>query len=282
MIRIGTLVYGSNAVSSIEQLLPYGFESYSLTFWQTLGDCNLSETAARLRDLLAPTEAIVSSLGVFGNPLVPEGEPTRQAWKQLIAAAPLFGCDLVGGFTGRLPGLPLEQSLPAYKKVFGELAQFAADHGVRLCFENCAMDGTWAAGDWNIAINPQAWQMMWETLDLPHLGLEWEPCHQRLALCDPLPGLRDWAHKVFHVHGKDASIDWAAIQRHGILGKVQFARQRTAGFGDSNWTEIFSILHAAGYTGCLDIEGFHDPVYRDDLELRGQVFALEYLRKCRP
>jgi hypothetical protein len=43
-IRIGTLVYGTQAESSIQGLLQHGFESYSLTFWQTTGDTNLKET----------------------------------------------------------------------------------------------------------------------------------------------------------------------------------------------------------------------------------------------
>ena len=32
-----------------------------------------------------------------------------------------------------------------------------------------------------------------------------------------------------------------------------------------------------GFHGCIDIEGWHDPVYRDDLEMTGQVHALNYL-----
>ena len=30
----------------------------------------------------------------------------------------------------------------------------------RIAFENCAMDGNWATGDWNIAHNPDAWELM--------------------------------------------------------------------------------------------------------------------------
>ena len=31
----------------------------------------------------------------------------------------------------------------------------------------------------------------------------------------------------------------------------------------------------------IDIEGWHDPVYKDDLEMTGQVHALRYLKQCR-
>ena len=56
---------------------------------------------------------------------------------------------------------------------------------------------------------------------------------------------------------------------------------RTPGFGDSNWTDVISELRLAGYTGSIDIEGWHDPVYRDALEMTGQVRALNYLKDCR-
>jgi hypothetical protein len=36
-----------------------------------------------------------------------------------------------------------------------------------------------------------------------------------------------------------------------------------------------------GFVGSIDIEGWHDPVYRGDLEMTGQVRALNYLKDCR-
>ena len=100
-------------------------------------------------------------------------------------------------------------------------------------------------------------------------------------LIDPLPQLRQWAKKVFHVHGKDATILWDVIREHGITGPKPFAFHRTPGFGDSNWTQIISDLRAAGFKGAIDIEGWHDPVYRGDLEMTGQVHALRHLQRCR-
>ena len=46
-------------------------------------------------------------------------------------------------------------------------------------------------------------------------------------------------------------------------------------------TDIISELRLASYRGNIDIEGWHDPVYRGDLEMTGQVAALNYLKKCR-
>ena len=45
-------------------------------------------------------------------------------------------------------------------------------------------------GDWNIAHAPAAWELMFQEVPSPALGLEWEPCHQMVSLIDPLPQLR--------------------------------------------------------------------------------------------
>ena len=137
------------------------------------------------------------------------------------------------------------------------------------------MDGNWASGDWNIAHNPDAWELMFNELPDDNLGLEWEPCHQLVYLIDPIPQIRKWAPQIFHVHGKDATVRWDVIREHGIFGKLPFVQMRTPGFGDSDWTRVISELRLAGYRGAIDIEGWHDPVYRDDLEITGQVRALE-------
>ena len=44
---------------------------------------------------------------------------------------------------------------------------------------------------------------------------------------------------------------------------------------------MISILRMAGFKGSIDIEGWHDPVYKDDLEMTGQVHALKHLKHCR-
>jgi len=72
----------------------------------------------------------------------------------------------VSGFTGRLTGQPIDASIPKFAEVFGELARRAEERGVRIAFENCDMGGDWATGDWNIAHNPTAWEMMFNAVPL--------------------------------------------------------------------------------------------------------------------
>lgn len=284
-LRIGTLVSGNapDPVGYVEQLLPHGFESIQLTFWRTLEGVDLADLARRLRAVLDPAGVTVGALGIYGNPLeqAPEDEATRHAWGQLIDHAHLFGTDIVAGFTGRLRDQPIDASIGPFASCFAPLADRAADRGVRLAFENCAMDGNWERGDWNIAHGPAAWSLMFDALPHANVGLEWEPCHQMVMLVDPLPQLRAWAGRIFHLHGKCCTIHWDVVRTQGILGPKPFAYHRTPGFGDCNWTDIISDLRAGGFKGAIDIEGWHDPVYRDALEMTGQVHALHYLKRCR-
>ncbi|MBM4035617.1 MAG: sugar phosphate isomerase/epimerase [Planctomycetes bacterium] len=283
-IRIGTLVNGGAGTANyIRQILPHGFESFSITFWQTLGDTNLKRLAAEVKDALAGTDVVISSLGVFGNPLMDDekAQATRDGWKKLIDAAHLFGTDLVCGFTGRVVDKRIDESIPRFAQVFGPLAKRAKDKGVRLAFENCDMGGTWWRGDWNIAFGPAAWEMMFNAIPSDNIGLEWEPCHQMVKLIDPMPQLRKWVKKIFHLHGKDATVLWDVVGEHGVVGPHTFAFHRTPGFGDSNWTDIISELRRGGFVGSIDIEGWHDPVYRGELEMTGQVAGLNYLKRCR-
>ncbi|GGH28652.1 sugar phosphate isomerase/epimerase family protein [Paenibacillus segetis] len=282
-LRIGTLVGGKDAVRVIPQIAPYGFESFSLTFGRSTEGMDLKEASKAITELAAKHDAVISSIGVYGNTLTGAGDSadTLASWERLIDHAHLFGTDLVTGFTGRLTDRPIDESIQRYKEVFGELARRAEDRGVRIAFENCSMGGNWQTGDWNIAHNPSAWEMMFDALPSDNIGLEWEPCHQMVSLIDPIPQLRKWVDKVFHVHGKDATIAWDVIKEQGIHGPKPYVWHRTPGFGDSNWSDIITILRQADYKGTIDIEGWHDPVYRDELEMTGQVHALNYLKHCR-
>jgi len=270
-IRIGTLAPIDKAVTYIPQILPHGFESVSLMIWKAIGAVNLEETAKRLGEILGD-RAVISSLGMFGNPL--QDETTAEDFGRCIDACKLFGCDIVTGFAGAIEGKALPESMPAFKKVWSGLVKRAEDKGVRVAFENCDMGGWWHDVRWNIAHSPTAWEMIFNEIPSKNLGLQWEPCHQMVSLIDPIPQLRKWVNKIFHVHGKDATVAWDIIRTSGIRGGKPYVWHRHPGFGDTNWTDVISILRMNGFKGAIDIEGWHDPVYKDELEMTGQVHAL--------
>ena len=112
------------------------------------------------------------------------------------------------------------------------------------------MDGNWASGDWNIAHNPDAWELMFDAL----------PARQPRARMGAVPPARlshrsdarrsaNGRPKFFHVHGKDATVRWDVVREHGVFGKYPFVQMRTPGFGDTDWTRVISELRLAGYAG---------------------------------
>ncbi|MCX5660149.1 MAG: sugar phosphate isomerase/epimerase [Planctomycetota bacterium] len=280
-IRIGTLASASAGTNYLRQIIPHGFESFSLTHWQHIGNVDHKTLSKEVKKLLDETgnTAVISSLGIFGNPL--EDKQTAKDWGRCIDSCKDFGCDVVAGFAGCITGKPVGDSYKQFGKVFGPLAKKAEQKGVRLAFENCDMGGWWHSAQWNIAHAPTAWEAMFNEVDSPAIGLEWEPCHQMNSLIDPLPQLRQWIKKVFHVHGKDATVQWDVVRTKGIRGGVPYVHHRTPGFGDTNWTDVISILRMGGFKGAIDIEGWHDPVYRGDMEMTGQVHGMNYLKNCR-
>lgn len=279
-IRLGTIVRAPDGAPYIRQILPHGFESFQIMFWERIGDISLERLASEVLEA-CDGRATISSLGMFGNPLT--SEEAARDFGRCIEAAHLFGCSIVAGFTGALDGQSVPASIPRFKEVWGDLAKRAEDAGVRVAWENCDMGGTWKHTHMNLAHAPDGWELLFDALPSDALGLEWEPCHHMNSLIDPLPQLREWIQsgKIFHLHGKDATIDWNVVRTKGIRGNTPYIWHRTPGFGDTNWTDVISILRQNNWRGAIDIEGWHDPVYQGDLEMTGQVYGLNYLKKCR-
>ncbi len=280
-VPIGSLIDGGrDCVETARALRDLGCESYELAYWQTSGGADLGALAD---SLVSAMGCAPSSLGVYGNPLSGDdaGRETLRTLEAVIEAAPRFGSPLVSCFAGRLPGASVADSLGAWTRLFGRLADRASALGLGIAFENCRFGDTWKTGRWNIAMNPDAWELMFAALPGAPIGLEWEPSHQLLALADPLAQLEVWTGRVLHVHAKDARVDRNVLAVRGAQGSAKFGAERLAGFGDTDWAEVFRILGRSGYGGSVDIEiGAIEP-YRDGRELEGVGLSLGRLRSSR-
>lgn len=280
-IHIGTVVPGQKALNYIPHMVDKGYERFELGFHMEYYGVDIKDLAPRLLDMIAPTGQKISALGLYCNPL--QYEEHKENLKYAIDNVHLFGTDLVCTFAGALEGQSVDASMPVFKTVFTELAQYAADRGVRIAFENCPMGGSWRNETCNIAHNPNAWDMMFSEVPYDNIGLEWEPAHAIKQLIDPIAELKKYVGKVFSVHGKDTTVDWDAIRHQGFdlySGKT-FCPDRMPGFGDTNWRDVFYVLHRGGYEGDVNIEGYHDNVYNGDWELTAQMHGLNYLKWCR-
>lgn len=278
-IKIGTCIPGTITEQWAPHMIAAGFETLSLNFHMSLEGTDLVELSKKTKDILGDSAVEVTTIGLYCNPI--QYEEHKKALEYVIDCAPLFGAKYVSTFAGAYEGKSVEEAMPRFGQVFRDLTKRAEDKNIKIAIENCPMGGRWNSCTCNIGFNPKAWEMMFNEVPSDSIGLEWEPAHQMSQLIDPIAQLKNWAKKVVHMHGKDATIDWDAVRRFGVAGAVPFEYSRTPGFGDTNWRDIFSILHQAGYEGDICVEGYHDPVYNGEWEMTAQLHALNYLKWSR-
>ena len=257
-IEIGTCIPGTEAEKWIPHMVNAGFECVAINFHMSLGGTDLAKLADKVKNMLDGTGVQVATLGYYCNAI--ENPDHWETLRHVVEMAPLFGAPMVSTFAGAYEGKSVEEAMPKFKEVFTDITNRAAEKGLKVAIENCPMGGNWQHCTCNIGFNPKAWEMMFNEVPADNFGLEWEPGHQIIQLIDPVAQLRQWVGKVIHMHGKDATVDMDAVRRLGVFGAHDFAPQRTPGFGDTNWRDIFSILHQGGYESDICVEGYHDPV----------------------
>lgn len=96
------------------------------------------------------------------------------------------------------------------------------------------------------------------------IGINYDPSHLVRMGIDPIRFVREFADRVFHVHGKDTELFPDAIYEYGIEQPPTFAKEH--GFGSTTWrytipghgivgwTRALGILKDAGYRGAVSIE----------------------------
>lgn len=211
-------------------------------------------------------------------------ERHHQHVRRCLVLAREMGVPVVAGFAGRVVNEPLDKSLPLFRKIWSEHARAAEDAGVKIAFEHCPMGAFHSPfGGINCICTPAMWERCFDAVPSDALGLEWDPSHLVCQLVDPVVNLRQWGRKVFHVHAKDARVYRDVMDRYGIYhpGAIEHC---FPGLGDSDWGAIVKELLRAGYAGDLNIEGWHDAVYRDHpdgprLEDTGLLIARRHLEQ---
>lgn len=219
----------------------------------------------------------LSAIGAYyRNPLdPPQTGRARALFQRAIEVAGHLGVRTVAGFAG-LPveattlergGNPVyyatERHLPALLEFWLPLATLAAEHGVRIAFEHCPQGAYHLpVMHYNFLGQPALWEPFFDAAGLDNLGLEWDPSHLVCQFIDPVENLRRFGRRVFHVHAKDARINRHRLAQYGPC-HPGVAEHCWPGLGDSNWGAIVSELLRAGYDSDLNLEGWHDSVYRD-------------------
>lgn len=268
-MRIGTMIRGGvKTISYLERFIPIGIESVQLFFWDRVPDDVDESWLESVAGICRNSDISISSLGFFANPFRGEEEfsSANDGWNRLLKLAGNEEIPIVSGFTGRVPGLAVDESLEPVKSFFTPLLETAQDLGVKLAFENCSMDGNWSSGDWNIAFSPEAWNILFNDLfNTDSVGLEFDPSHCPALNQNALALAKEWLPKIIHTHGKDASP--ADAHEFCFPGKGVF-----------QWPAFVSLLENSGYSGTLDLEGYHGAFTSHEDEVERQAMSLSYLK----
>jgi sugar phosphate isomerase/epimerase len=219
----------------------------------------------------------LSAIGaLYANPLDPkQTEMAAAIFRRAIEVAAHIGVRTVAGFAGAVVEWevnerggnpvykPFENYLPQLLAFWEPLARYAAERGVRIAFENCPQ-GPWhlPVMHYNMLGQPAMWERLFNQTKSENLGLEWDPSHLMCQLIDPVATIHKFGARIFHVHAKDAYINRPLLEAYGIC-HPGVAEHRFPGLGQANWAEIIHALLRCGYDSDLNIEGWHDPVYRD-------------------
>jgi sugar phosphate isomerase/epimerase len=219
----------------------------------------------------------ISTIGaLYKNPLDPkQSDYARSVFLRAIEVAAHIGVKTVSGFPGAVIEMdvnpkgenpvykPFEQFMPRLLEFWEPIARFAADKGVRIAFEHCPMGFYYLPiMGFNMLAQPAMWERLFNETKCENIGIEWDASHLMCQLIDPITNIHKFGHKIFHVHAKDAYVNRHLMEVYGIC-HPGVAEHRFPGLGQGNWAEIVHALLRAGYDSDLNIEGWHDPVYRD-------------------
>jgi sugar phosphate isomerase/epimerase len=213
---------------------------------------------------------------LYANPLDPsQRETAKTLFQHAILVASEMGIKTVAGFAGAIIHTvqnerggnpvyePFENFIPDLLEFWEPIGRFAADHDCRIAFEHCPQGAYHLpVMGFNMLAQPAMWDRFFDAANSATFGLEFDPSHLVCQFIDPVETIQRYGSRIFHFHAKDASINYSLLRRFGIC-HPGVAEHRFPGLGQSNWPEIVHALIRTGYDSDLNIEGWHDPVYRD-------------------
>lgn len=257
---------------------------------------------AAFRETLAASELELSALTMHGEPLHPDPQVAagydaefraacRLAAQVGVTRLTLLAGLPAGGPEDRVPNWILfpwpppmvdayrwqwdQQVIPYWR----EHARFAADHGVRLCFEMVPAD---------IVYNPETLLRLRDAIG-PTVGCNLDPSHLFWQGIDVLDAIHRLGPAIYHVHAKDTRLLDHNVRVNGVLDPKPFSDQagrswlfRTVGYGhdEAFWRDFVSTLRLVGYDDVLSIE-HEDPLIdlEEGLELAVRLLNGVLVRK---
>lgn len=263
---------------SLEEVIDFcaehGFECVELACWPAAGGAKrryagvshidaeglTPERAEEIKELCAAKGVQISSLGYYPNTLDPDLDK-RQTYidhiHALIDASAMLEVNMVTTFIGRDPKRTVAENLELVKDVWPAILAHAEQKKVRIGIENCPMwftDDEWPGGQ-NLMTTPSNWEKVFDLLDSPWLGINYDPSHFVWQQIDYIAPLYEFADRIFHVHYKDIKVFPDKLARVGVMANpLEYMSPKIPGLGDVDWGAYASALTDIGFEGCSVIE----------------------------
>lgn len=234
------------------------------------------ETAAKAREILDRHGITISAIAFYDVTVLerPQGK-VKADFKRALDFCNVMGVKVLTAMAGRIQDKSLGENIPAFKKVFTEVAALASDRGVKIAFENWPGMGGYPIKGKNIAYTPEAWEMMFNAVKSKALGLEFDPSHLLWQGIDHIAALRQFADRVYHVHAKDTEVREDVLSYVGVYGGGWW-RYVIPGLGQIDWAEFISTLQQIGFDGGIAIE-HEDRIYSGQRRAEGLELGFRHL-----
>lgn len=243
------------------------------------------EKADEINQLCNKKGVRISSLAYYPNPLDQDEEKRNASIAhiyKLMDAAAMLNVNMITTFIGRNPQKNVNETLEMVKEIWTPIIRYAEKKGVKIAIENCPMlftDDEWPGGQ-NIMTSPANWRKVFEVLDSPNLGINYDPSHFVWQQIDYVKPIYEFREKIFHVHYKDIKIYQDKLADVGIMATpLQYMSPKLPGLGDVDWGKYISALTDIGYDGYSVIE-VEDKAFEGSLEdaKKAVVLSVRYLR----
>ena len=142
-----------------------------------------------------------------------------------------------------------------------------------------------------VCCTPETYRAFFREVGSDRFGINYDPSHLWRMGIDPLRFLKEFAHRVYHVHAKDTLLSPEGLYEFGHELPPTLAtvprwgggtwRYTLPGRGQTDWTETFRVLQGAGYRGLVSIE-LEDENFNgsEEGERRGLIASREFLEGC--
>ena len=155
------------------------------------------------------------------------------------------------------PDLARGENFGSMVESFNQLAPAFEQNQARLIIEGWPGPGA-------LCCTPEGYRAFFRECPSLAMGVNFDPSHLIRMGIDPLRFLREFAARVYHVHGKDTELFAENLYEYGHEQPPTFAqemgfgsmawRYTIPGHGVVSWGQVFSILKDAGYAGAVSIE----------------------------